>query len=96
MPKPRPCPLTLAWLALVGLTLASLGLGERAAAAPWLPPLVAAIVWLKGALVARQFIEAHLAHRFIARLVFGFIALAPLGLAAETLFADAIALLASH
>ena len=42
--------LTLAWLALVVLTLVSLGLGEWFRAAAWLPLLVAALIWLKGAI----------------------------------------------
>lgn len=74
--------LTAAWLALIALTLVSLGLSEWFRAADWLPLLVAAIIWFKGALVARCFIEAHVAHPFIARVVKTFIALAPLALIA--------------
>jgi hypothetical protein len=71
---------TLAWLALVALTLTSLWLGEWARTASWLPLLVAAIVWIKGTLVARHFIEAHRAHPFIAGLLRIFIALPPIAL----------------
>lgn len=71
---------TLAWLALVALTLISLGLGEWGRTASWLPLLVAAIVWIKGTLVARHFIEVHLAHPFIAGLLRVFIALPPIAL----------------
>ena len=73
-------PLGLAWLALMALTLASLALGEWLRGANGLPLLVAAIVWIKGWLVARHFIEARLAHPFIARMLAGFIAFAPLAL----------------
>jgi hypothetical protein len=83
--------LTLAWLALVALTLASLGLGEWFAMADWLPLLVAAIIWLKGALVARYFIESDAAHPFVARLVQVFIAFAPVALVATAFFGDGIA-----
>lgn len=82
---------TLAWLALVALTLASLGLGEWFPRAPWLPLLVAAIVWLKGVLVARAFIESHLAHPFIARLLQGFVAFSPLALVGTAYFGDSLA-----
>lgn len=91
MPTAPPPALTLAWLALLALTLASLGLGEGFAAAPWLPFVVAAIVWLKGWLVARHFLEAPHAHPFIARLVYGFVALAPLALALTAYFGDRLA-----
>jgi len=82
---------TLAWLALVALTVASLGLGEWFSSAPWLPLLVAAIVWIKGTLVARCFIESHVAHPFIARVLRAFIAFAPLALVATAYFGDRLA-----
>ena len=41
--------LTAAWLILVALTLVSLGLSEWFREVRWLPLLVAAIIWLKGA-----------------------------------------------
>lgn len=82
--KPTPpanlMPLTLAWLGLVVLTLLSLGLGQWFHGAAWLPLLVAAIVWIKGTLVAHQFIESKLAHPFIARVLSGFIAFTPIAL----------------
>jgi hypothetical protein len=68
--------LTAAWLALVALTLLSLGLSEWARDWSWLPLIVSAIMWTKGVLVARCFIESHLAHPFIARVVNVFIAVA--------------------
>lgn len=73
-------PLTLTWLALVALSLLGLGLGHWFHGAAWLPLLVALIVWLKGYLVAHRFIESHLAHPFIARVVAGFVAFTPLAL----------------
>lgn len=79
-------PLTTAWLALVALTLISLGLGQWFHGAPWLPLLVAAIVWIKGTLVARQFIESRLAHPFIARVLAGFIAFTPIALVLTAFF----------
>lgn len=82
---------TLAWLALVALTLISLGLGEWFPAAAWLPLLVAAIVWVKGTLVARCFIESHVAHPFIARVLAAFIAFAPLALVATAYFGEKVA-----
>jgi hypothetical protein len=83
--------LTLAWLALVALTLISLGLGEWFRAADWLPLLVAALIWLKGAVVARCFIESHIAHPFIARLLQGFIAVAPSALILTAFFGSTLA-----
>ena len=83
--------LTAAWLGLVALTLVGLGLGEWFRDARWLPLLVAAIIWLKGALVARHFIESHVAHPFIARLLQGFIAIAPTALVLTAFFGDTLA-----
>jgi hypothetical protein len=78
--------LTLTWLALVALTLLSLGLGEWFRAANWLPVLVAAIVWLKGELVARYFLESRSTHPFIARLLKVFIVIAPVALILTAFF----------
>ena len=83
--------LTAAWLGLVALTLVGLGLGEWFRDARWLPLLVAAIIWLKGALVARCFIESHVAHPFIARLLQGFIAIAPVALILTAFFGATLA-----
>jgi len=65
-----------AWLLLVLLLLASLGVGKFFHGAPWLPLAIAAIVWLKGTLIARYFIEANHAHPFIQwalRVFIGFV-----------------------
>lgn len=84
-------PLTAAWLALVVLTLAGLGLSAWCREARWLPLLVAAIIWLKGALVARCFIEAQVAHPFIARILKIFIGISPLALIATAFFGSTLA-----
>lgn len=82
---------TLAWLGLSGLTLLSLELGNWFHAASWLPLLVALIVWLKGTLVARYFIESPAAHPFVRRLLAGFIAFAPVALVLTAFFGDTLA-----
>ncbi len=82
---------TLAWLALVVLTLVSLGLGEWFHGAAWLPVLVAAIVWIKARLVTQQFLEARLAHPFIARVLAGFIAFTPVALLLTAFFGRQLA-----
>lgn len=73
-------PITWAWLALVALTLISLELGQWLQGAAWLPLVVAVIIWYKGWLVARSFIEAPLTHVFVRRVLRAFIAFAPLAL----------------
>ncbi len=92
MPSPasrapmNPRSLGLAWLALVGLTLASAALGD------WLEPgaavqvLVAAILWLKGWLVARRFLEAPAMPAFLRRVLAGFIAFSPAIIVLTALF----------
>lgn len=85
--------LALAWLALVTLTLVSLGLGEWLGGAPWLPTLVAAIIWLKAWLVAYFFLEARLCHTLIRRLIWAFIAFAPVALVLTDLFGQQFAAL---
>jgi hypothetical protein len=94
-PSSSLAPLAHAWLALIGLTLVSLALGERFHGMAWLQLLVAAIVWMKGILVARRFIEVGLAHPFIRRVVFAFIAFTPLALVAVTYFGAQVARWAS-
>lgn len=84
-------PLTTAWLVLVALTLLSLGLGQWFHGAAWLPLLVAAIVWIKGLLITRQFIEARLAHPFIARVLSGFVAFTPIALVLTAFFGSQFA-----
>jgi hypothetical protein len=91
LPSSSLLPLAAAWLGLIALTLLSLGLGQWLHGASWLPPLVAAIIWLKGALVAHQFIEVGLAHSFIRRVVGGFIAFTPLALLGISYFGARVA-----
>ncbi|MDD5297467.1 MAG: hypothetical protein PHU46_11190 [Rhodocyclaceae bacterium] len=67
-----------AWLALSALTLMGLGLGTWFHGAAVLPVLVAGVIWLKGALVARDFLESGHAHPFIRRVLWAFIGFAPL------------------
>lgn len=83
--------LTVAWLALVALTLASLGLSEWFRDISLLPLLVAAIIWIKGALVARCFIESHVAHPFIKRVLKVFIGISPLALLATAFYGSTLA-----
>jgi len=85
-PPDNAAALTIAWSLLVILTLLSLGLGEWFHAADWLPLLVAGIVWVKGAVVARSFIEAHQSVPFIAHMLQIFIALAPVALLLTSFF----------
>ncbi len=79
-PAPNLKPLLRAWLALLALTLLSLALAHWQQGASWLPLLVAGIIWLKGDLVARHFLESSRATPFIARLLRYFIAFTPLAL----------------
>ena len=76
-PNTRLRPLLIAWAALVALTLLSTGLGQFRGSGNGLTIVVAAIIWLKAWLVAYTFLEASICHTFIRRLVFIFIAYAP-------------------
>jgi hypothetical protein len=69
-----------AWLLLVMLTLGSLGAGQWYHGASWLPLAIAALVWVKGTLIARYFIEANHAHPFIQWVLRAFIAFVPIWL----------------
>ena len=69
-----------AWLALLALSFIGLGLGEWFGHARWMPLLVAAIIWAKGSMVARYFIESDKAHSFIAWVIRIFIAFVPVAL----------------
>lgn len=75
---------TLAWLGLLVLTGISLLLGAQFGAASWMPFLVAGIIWIKGSMVARYFIESHEAHPFIAWVLRAFIAFTSIGLIVTT------------
>lgn len=84
-------PLAYAWMMLVFLTLASLLLGQWFHDTFWLQPLVAAIIWCKGLLIAHRFIETGVCHIFIRRVVYGFIAFTPLALLAISYFGGQLA-----
>ncbi|MCL2656453.1 MAG: hypothetical protein FWD62_03350 [Betaproteobacteria bacterium] len=73
-------PLFFAWLGLLALTGFSLWLARWSGHAAWLQLPVAAIIWFKGWIVARFFIETRLAHPFIAWVVRVFIVCVPLAL----------------
>lgn len=74
------------WLGLLALSLTGLLLGEHFGHRPWMPLLVALIIWVKGSLVAHYFIESHTAHPFVAWLLRIFIAFVPLALVISAWF----------
>lgn len=76
----RKLPLTQVWLGLLALTGISLLLGDRFGHASWMPLFVAAVIWIKGTIVAHYFLESYSAHPFIAWLLRVFIAFAPVAL----------------
>ena len=88
-------PLLFAWSGLVALTLLGNQLGHWLHGIAWLQVLVAVIVWLKGYLVARTFIEMREAHPFIRNVLRGFIAFAPAALVATAFFGPQLARWAS-
>ncbi|AVR88345.1 MULTISPECIES: hypothetical protein [Thauera] len=88
-------PLVLTWLLLVGLTLVSPQLGAGFGGDHAVQLVVAAIIWFKGSLVARHFIEAELAHPFIRNVLRIFIAFAPIAIVLTTFFGDSFARFAS-
>ncbi|HYD95761.1 MAG TPA: hypothetical protein VEC01_10580 [Noviherbaspirillum sp.] len=69
-----------AWAVLLALTGISLLLGASFGHARWMPLLVAALIWVKGMVVARVFLESRDIHPFIGWLLRIFIAFAPLAL----------------
>ena len=83
--------LFLAWLSLVLLTFASLGLGEWLRQGPWLSVLVGGVIWFKAWLVARYFLETRLSHPFIRRLTWSFIGFVPVALVFTVMFGDRLA-----
>lgn len=72
--------LTWAWLGLVFLTVVGLATGRLSGHAPWLPTLVAILIWMKSWVVARYFLNADEAHPFVTWLVRVFSAFAPAAL----------------
>ncbi|HZW20368.1 cytochrome C oxidase subunit IV family protein [Noviherbaspirillum sp.] len=69
-----------AWAGLLALTGLSLVAGHSHGHAQWMPLLVAALIWIKGTVVARYFLESKDAHPFIVWLLRLFIAFAPVAL----------------
>lgn len=78
--------LVYAWSGLLLLTAAGLLVGRAWGHASWLPFLVAGLIWLKGLVVARYFLNIDHAHPYVAWLVRIFIAFAP----ASLLLTDAL------
>jgi hypothetical protein len=76
----------IAWLGLLALTLVSLVLGNRFGHADWMPLIVAGIIWIKGTLVAKYFIESDNAHYVIALIIKIFIAFVPVALVLTSFF----------
>lgn len=72
--------LTWAWMGLLFLTAVGLATGQMSGHASWLPALVALLIWLKGWIVARYFLNADEAHPFVTWLVRIFTAFAPVAL----------------
>ncbi|MBN8443683.1 MAG: hypothetical protein J0M28_18570 [Thauera sp.] len=85
-PGPSLVPLVATWLALVALTLVSVRLGDGLSRHDAVQLIVAAIIWLKGHLVARHFIEANQVHPFIRNVLRVFIACAPIAIVLTTFF----------
>ena len=88
-------PLVTTWLTLVGLTIVSVLLSQWLHGGAWLQLLVAAIVWLKGDLIARHFVETRIAHPFIRRVTHYFIAFTPVALVLTAFFGKEFARFAS-
>ncbi len=88
-------PLVNTWLVLVGLTIASVALSQYLHGTVWLQLLVAAIVWIKGEMIARHFIEIRIAHPFIRCVIHIFVAFTPAALLLIAFFGREFARLAS-
>lgn len=69
-----------AWSGLLLLTMAGLLVGSAWGHASWLPVVVAALIWIKGWVVGRYFLNIHDAHPYVAWLVRIFTAFAPAAL----------------
>lgn len=84
-------PLALTWLVLTGLTVVSPHIGDSLGAQPLAQLIVAAIIWVKSALVARHFIEAERVHPFIRNVLRLFISFAPVAIALMAFFSTELA-----
>lgn len=88
-------PLVWTWLALVVLTLVSPFIGDGLLGPHAVPWIVAGIIWIKGSLVARQFIESGLVHPFIRNVLRFFVAFTPIAIVVTTVFGDGFVRFAS-
>lgn len=86
-------PLVLAWLGLVILTLTSLFIAEWLPGMSGLALLIAAIIWLKGWILARFYLETELSRRIIRRATWAFVIFVPLGLLLISYFGQGIAVI---
>lgn len=84
-------PLVKTWLGLLALTGLSLLLGHVLHGQAGLQWVVAVVLWLKGWLVIRHFIEADSAHPLIRRVLYGFITITPALLLVTALFGRQLA-----
>lgn len=82
----------IAWLGLVALTLASLFIAEWAPAGmSGLALLIAAIIWLKGWLLAHFYLETAHSRRIIRRATWAFVGFVPIGLLLTSYFGKGLA-----
>lgn len=72
--------LLTAWFGLLLLTAVGLLVGRSFGHAAWMPILVSALIWLKGWLVGRYFLNVNEAHPYVAWVVRVFTAFAPAAL----------------
>lgn len=72
--------LAYAWIGLLLLTVGGLLAGGTWGHASWLPVLVAGLIWLKGWMVGRYFLNMSEAHPYVVWVVRIFIAFAPVAL----------------
>lgn len=84
-------PMVIAWLGLVTLTLCSLFIAEWLPGMTGLALLIAAIIWLKGWLLARFYLETELSRRIIRWATWAFVAFVPIGLLLTSYFGPGIA-----
>jgi hypothetical protein len=82
-------PLVLTWLVLIALSFTSPQLGQDFGGDQGVRLAVAAIIWIKGTLIARYFFEIDHARPFIRRVVHGFVAIVPLTIILTHFFGDA-------
>lgn len=81
-------PLVATWFVLICLTLISPQMGDWLDGQELTQCVVAGIIWVKGSLVARHFIEVEQAHPFIRNVLRFFIAFTPIAIVLTTFFGD--------